>query len=260
MKLAWVTHHLERDTDSPNPAHLPGRFVGGAEMTDAALKALAPDGVDVVTIAPEYFEEALACDDIVITGTDLLSGKAMEVLAEREPVVFIHHEQPRSDARRYLLESARVVIMHTPAHFERERAWLDLGRVEFVLSPMDPSECWTVEPKLEQAVWANRMHDLKGPRAAAMWAARKDVPLIRLTNTPRSEVLRVMAESRYYVHLPLGFESESRATIEAVLSGCEVIANDNVGLVSVPGWNDRARLADMVASAGEKWWSCVTAW
>lgn len=259
MKLAWVTHHLERETDSAHPAHLPGRFVGGAEMTDAALKALAPDGVDVITIAPEYYEEALACDDIVITGTDLLSDKAMDVLAERDPVVFIHHEQPRSDARRYLLESARLVILHTPAHYERERAWLNLDRVEFVLSPMDASECFSVEPKLEQAVWANRMHDLKGPRAAAMWAARHNVPLIRLTNSPRYEVLNTMAESRYYVHLPLGFESESRATIEAVLSGCECVTNDNVGVTSVEGWDDPDRLADMVTTAGGDWWRYVLA-
>jgi hypothetical protein len=258
MKLAWVTHHLERDTDSPNPAHLPGRFVGGAEMTDAALKAAAPQGVEVVTITPEYFEEALSCDDIVITGTDLLSDTAMEVLAEREPVVFLHHLQTPSVARRYLLESARLVIVHTPAHYRRESEWLNLPRVEYVLSPMDASECWAADVKLEQAVWANRMHDLKGPRAAAMFAARNGIPLIRLSNVPRPEVLRSMAESKYYVHLPLGFESESRATIEAVLSGCECITNENVGVTSVDGWDDPGQLRVMVEEAAGKWWSCVT--
>jgi hypothetical protein len=259
MKLAWLTHHLERDTDSLNPAHLPGRFVGGAEMTDAALKAAAPDGVEVVTIGPQEYEEALACDDIVITGTDLLTDTAMKVLAERKPVVFLHHLQPRNDARRYLLESARLVIVHTPAHHRKESEWVTLPRVEHVLSPMDPSECYAAECKLEQAVWANRMHDLKGPRAAAMFAARNGIPLIRLSNVPRSEVLRTMAASKYYVHLPLGFESESRATMEAVLSGCVCVTNDNVGVTSVDGWDDPAKLSDMVLTAAGLWWQHVTA-
>jgi hypothetical protein len=258
MKLAWVTHHLPRETDSPHEYHLPGKYVGGAEMTDATLRAAAPDGIQVVMIEPDYYEDALACDDIVITGTDALTEKAMNVLADREPAVFLHHEQTPSAARGYLLENARTVILHTPAHLERERRWCDPNNVQLVLSPLDPSECWSEKPKLDQAVWANRLHDLKGPRAAALWAAERDLPLVRLSNVPRHTVLQALAVSRYFVHLPIGFESESRATIEAVLSGCQVITNDNVGVTSVPGWDDPAQLADMVGQAAERWWACLT--
>jgi hypothetical protein len=75
-----------------------------------------------------------------------------------------------------------------------------------------------------------------------------------LTNAPRAKVLDALAVARWFVHLPLGFESESRATIEAVLSGCECVTNERVGITSVDGWSDPQRLADMVASAAEKWW------
>jgi hypothetical protein len=254
MKLGWVTHHLPRDTDSDNPAHLPGKYVGGAEMTDATLIAAAPDGVDVVLIPPDRYETAFDCDDIVVTGTDMLTDDAMRQLAEHEPVVFLHHLQTRYEARRDLINGARLLIVHTPAHLAHEQAWTQPKRTALVLSPLDVSECFTVTPKKNQAVWANRMHDLKGPRTAAMWAATNDIPLVKLSNVPRAEVLHVMAESKYFVHLPIGFESESRATIEAVLSGCEIIANDNVGVTSVPGWQDTGRLADLVTNAAERWW------
>lgn len=257
MKIAWVTHHLPRDTDSPNPAHLPGKYVGGAEMTDAALIAAAPRGVEVVLVPPDSYEMAFDCDDIVVTGTDLLTDDAMFTLSHHEPAVFLHHAQTPSESRRALIESAHVVILHTPAHEKRERLWVDPRRVELILSPMDPGECWSIEPKKEQAVWANRWHDLKGPRAAAMWAARNNIKLVKFTNQHRDLVLKAMAESRYFVHLPIGFESESRATIEAVFSGCEVITNDNVGITSVDGWNDPLRLAEMVTTAAERWWDAV---
>ena len=252
MTVAWVTHHLPRDTDSDNPAHLPGKYVGGAEMTDATLIEAAPVDVDLVP----YFEweRALDADHIIVTGTDLLTDEAMYRLAQRKPTVFIHHQQTPDAARRALLESARVLIVHTPAHLERERRWITPGWVEFVLSPMDPAECFTTD-KQDHAVWAQRLHDLKGPRAAAMWCAERDIEMVKVINRPRTEVLAALAAARWYVHLPLGFESESRTTIEAVLSGCECITNEKVGITSVDGWDDPARLADMVATASERFWS-----
>jgi hypothetical protein len=256
MKLAWVTHHLPRDTDSSNPAHLPGRYVGGAEMTDAALIEAAPAGVTVDLIAPHDWEQALDADSVVVTGTDALSDEAMWALAERKPAVFLHHQQTIAAARGHLIESARLVLLHTPAHLHRERRWLTLTNVELVLSPVDPAEC-RQEPKQDFAVWANRMHQLKGPRKAAMWAAQQGIELQMLSNVPRAQVLAKMAKARYYVHLPVGFESESRATIEAVLSDCECITNDNVGVTSVPGWNDPTHLTELVSTAADTWWQAV---
>jgi hypothetical protein len=256
MNLAWVTHHLPRETDSDHPAHLPGRYVGGAEMTDAALIAAAPAGVDVVLCAPDDWERALNADDIVVTGTDLLSDEAMWTLGDRKPAVFLHHAQTRNEARAHLLQSARVTILHTPAHLERERRWVEVSNPELILSPLDVSECHQA-PKQDFAVWANRWHTLKGPRKAAMWAAQNGIELRQITNAPRSDVLHAMAEARWFVHLPVGFESESRATIEAVLSGCECITNDNVGVTSVDGWNDPKYLADLLATAADDWWQAV---
>jgi hypothetical protein len=249
--IAWVTHHLPRDTDSNNSAHLPGKYVGGAEMTDAALLAAAPVDVDIV---PAWeWERALDADHVIITGTDLLPTQAMERLAGTSPTVFLHHEQTRAYARRQLIDAARVLILHTPAHEAMERRWTNPKRVELVLSPMDPTECWA-EPKQDHAVWAQRMHDLKGPRAARLWAIENGIRLQMLTNAPRAKVLDALAVARWFVHLPLGFESESRATIEAVLSGCKCVTNERVGITSVDGWSDPQRLADMVASAADKWW------
>lgn len=257
MKLAWVTHHLPRETDSTHPAHLPGKYVGGAEMTDATLRDMAPEGVEVVLIHPDRYLDAFDCDKILITGTDFLDDKAMWELSACEPTLFLHHLQPRSPERKQLIESARLVILHTPAHLEKEREWCNPKEVELILSPLDVDECYVLEPKINRAVWANRMHDLKGPRAAAMWAARQDMELLQLSNVPREEVLKAMAESKYFIHLPIGFESESRATMEAVLSGCKVIANKNVGVTSVDGWDDPDALSEMLTSAGAKWWRAV---
>jgi hypothetical protein len=59
------------------------------------------------------------------------------------------------------------------------------------------------------------------------------------------------------VHLPLAFESECRAVMEAVLSGCKIQTNDNVGITSVQDWNDPDALREMIDKAGETFWRLV---
>ena len=103
-------------------------------------------------------------------------------------------------------------------------------------------------------MWAQRWHPLKGPLAAKYWSAKQGIPLRMLTNVPRADVLEAMSTARWWAHLPLGFESESRATIEAVLSGCVPVVNPNVGVSSVEGWQDPGRLRDMVDQAGHRFW------
>ena len=254
MKVAWVTHHLPRENDGESPDYLlPGKYAGGAEMTDAELIAAKPDGVEISVHDPDNWQTALEADQIIVTGTDLLSEEAMNALAAKNPTVFLHHLQTQSPARKRLIDSSRVLILHTPAHEALERKWTEPKRVEHILSPLDITEIQVGE-KRNHAVWAQRMHDLKGPQTAVMWAARQRLPLVRITNRPRSEVLAAMAVAKYYVHLPIGFESESRATIEAVLSGCECIVNGNVGLTSVPRWDEPEHLAALVSTAADDWW------
>jgi hypothetical protein len=254
VRVAWLTHHLPRPDDAQdNPAHLPGRFAGGAEMTDAELLELVPAGVEVDLLGADEWERALDADHIIITGTDFLEDEACHVLAGRQPTVFVHHKQTRRPGVAALLNGCRVLILHTPAHEAVERSWTAPRRVEHVLSPLRTSDCDT-GPKGDHAVWAQRWHPLKGPLAAKYWSAKQGIPLRMLTNVPRSDVLEAMSAARWWVHLPLGFESESRASIEAVLSGCVPVVNSNVGVSSVEGWQDPGRLRDMVDQAGHRFW------
>lgn len=254
MRVAWVTHHVPRPDDAQdNPAHLPGRFAGGAEMTDAELLAAVPPGVDVTLVPAEEWERAFDADTIIVTGTDALPDDALVRLAERSPAVLVHHRQERRKGVSDLLNGCRVLIVHTPAHEAVETAWTSPRRVERVLSPIDVADCRSGD-KQDHAMWAQRWHPLKGPLAAKYWAAKQGIPLRMVTNQPRAVVLDEMQVARWWVHLPLGFESESRATIEAVLSGCEPVVNDNVGISSVDGWRDPVRLAEMLDGAAARFW------
>ncbi len=253
--IAWVTHHLPNA--GPHAAHhLPGEFIGGAEMTDAAWLADAPEPITV--LGPDDWQAALDADRVIITGTDLLSDDAMTTLATMSPVVFVHHAQTRTPARRVLIDSASLFLVHTPAHLAHELQWTDPKHTAEVLSPLETDQ---IRPASKEpfAVWAQRMHPLKGPLEARKWAATHDIPLVMLSDVPRAEVLETMAVAQHYVHLPRALESESRATMEAVLSGCTIHANANVGITSVAGWDDPAWLRDLLDGASARFWKLALA-
>jgi hypothetical protein len=107
------------------------------------------------------------------------------------------------------------------------------------------------------ALWAARNHPMKGLNQAKIWAFNAGFDLVVMHSHPREEVLNVMSMAEVFVHLPLNFESEGRAVMEAVLSGCRIETNKNVGITSVEGWDDKSKLREMVDEAGVRFWECV---
>lgn len=260
MKVVWVTHHLP-SSDLSDGSWIPGGLRGGAEMSDAEYLALCPDGVDVQIISADQtlanMDVIQSCDRVVVTGTDLLSDEAMLELARLQPMVFAHHLQTRTPARRVLLENAFPFVCHTPAHLAKESEWCDFANEpKLVLSAFDPDDIVVAE-KEPFALAASRNHPLKGLNQSRLYAAEHGMELMVATDWSRSEVLMTMANAQWFIHLPLAFESECRAVMEAVLAGCEVITNDNVGITSYQRWRDRAWLRDEIIAAQLKFWSAI---
>jgi hypothetical protein len=243
--IAWISHHV--------PDHT-GKLVGGAEMTDATLLADAP--VQVKTILPQDWKQAMDFDQVVITGTDLLSPWAMLQLAKKNPIVAVHHQQTQNEQRAQLLSSAKTLICRTPKHLELELSWTNPKSSTWVVSPLDLTEI-SLKPKEDFALWAARMHNQKGPEEAKHWANQRGIPLFMMHNKTRAEVLETMSRAKHFVFLPNGFDAEPRAVVEAVLSGCEVHTNDLAGITSIPNWDDPEVLTKLVSNAKELFWQTV---
>jgi len=256
MKLLWISHHLPSVSDGDE--WLRGDYRGGAEMSDAEYFADAPDDVDIWRIHPDQLVgvDVREFDRVLVTGTDLLSELQMQHLATFDPMVFVHHRQSRTFARKVLLESAQPFVCHTPAHLAVEQEWCDLSDTRLVLSAFNPDDCW-IDHKERFALWAARNHPLKGKNQAALWCAQNDLPFMAVSDLSRDEVLALMASAEWFVHLPLAFESECRSVMEAVLSGCKVETNNLVGVTSFERWRDAGWLADEIAGASDLFWEAV---
>jgi hypothetical protein len=269
VKIGWYTHHIENVTNVAHNASVgqesalnglfSGRFAGGAEMSDYEYRLQAPLGFDIQIVTPETFDthDIHQFDSVVLTGTDLFTDQQLNEISKHEPFVFVHHLQTPRAGLNTLIRSSRLFVTHTPAHLRRELAWTKPRKTAQVLSYFDTSKCYGHMDKQPFALWAARSHPLKGKLKAEIWAAQGGYKFKALSNVPRDEVLDAMARCEWFVHLPLAFESECRAVMEAVLSGCRIHTNENVGLTSIEDWQDKDHLRHMIDNAGDTFWRLV---
>lgn len=260
MKIGWYTHHTEQDVKpSENGLNglFSGRFAGGAEMSDFEYRQKAPKDYEIEVISPNNWIDPEIFDSVIVTGTEGFDDVQLLTLSRFEPFVFVHHLQEQRVSVKFLIDDSRMFVTHTPAHMMRELMWTEPKRTGQVLSCFDTSEIELGEDKFTQAVWAGRNHPLKGLLSAKFWAAQQKLPLIVHKDSPRSDVLRDLTASKWFVHLPLAFESECRTAMEAVLAGCKIHVNDFVGISSVEDWDQPEVLKNMIDKAGETFWRLV---
>jgi hypothetical protein len=262
LKVGWYTHHTvktpERGSEGQESV-LSGMFAGGAEMSDYEYQQQAPLDFDIQIVTPYTFDtqDIHQFDSIVVTGTDLFTDQQLFRLSAYDPFVFVHHLQTPRESLAALISGSRLFATHTPAHMSRELSWAKPRKTAQVLSYFDTGKCHDHLDKQPVALWAARNHPLKGRLKAQAWALENNLGFKALTNVDRSEVLDAMARCEWFVHLPLAFESECRAVMEAVLSGCKIRTNDNVGITSVQDWNEPDALREMIDKAGETFWKLV---
>ena len=262
MNIGWYTHHViktpERGSEGQQSV-FSGMFAGGAEMSDWEYQRQAPEGFDIKIITPADFDthDIHKFDSIVVTGTDLFTDQQLLRLSENQPFVFVHHLQTPRESLNALISKSRLFVTHTPEHMRRELSWTTPKKTAQVLSYFDTSKCHSHFDKKPTALWAARNHPLKGQLKSFAWALQNDLTFTVLTDVDRSLVLDAMARSEWFVHLPLAFESECRAVMEAVLSGCKIHTNDNVGITSVKNWDDAEALGQMIDNAAKLFWELV---
>jgi hypothetical protein len=246
-RVGWVTHHLMDGRSGE--VWLPGT-VGGAEMTDAAMIAAAPDDVEVTVIPSGDWRDALQFDRIVVTGTDLLDAEAMLTLAEREPVVWVHHQQEFHPARQRLFANAKPFLTMSALHSRVEQAAFGVPS-QWCHGAFDPDVVKPAERKNRVALWAARDHPQKGRVNARLWAFNNGMPLVEVTNQPHDTVLYEMSQAHTFVFLPAAFDACPRTLIEAELAGCEIVTN------GLAGRRDQGSIRQILSEQIRKFWVWV---
>jgi hypothetical protein len=222
-------------------------YVGGAEMTDAAMVAAV--GGDVQWVSPHDWEKALEADRVVITGTDFLTDEAMAALAKRDPLVWVHHQQTPSSARQALFKSASPFVCMSDLHAMAEATWSGV-EAETCHGWIDLKEITQLAEhvigRADVALWAARNHPQKGRINARIWAQENNTQLTEVSQASREEVIHQMLRHKVFVFLPKALDACPRTLLEAEAAGCEIVTN------SLAGRRDGGELLDVMDRQLEK--------
>lgn len=233
--VLWLTH---RD---------PASEIGGAEMMDAAMwtKANSP-----IRHKKRPSENTInEYDHVVITGTKGWLESDVDAVVNRD---FVYWPHDIEEDKAPLYDQARVVICSSPHHGQWVKDHYNPRHVVLNPSWFDTDK---IQPanKVHDALWAHRKVGHKGMDLAYEWAEREGAELTVVWNQPRDVILRLMSCHRRFVLLSKIFDTAPRAVMEAQLSGCEPIINDNVGW-----WDEHPdALRQRIDRADKDFWEVV---
>ena len=242
--------------------------MGGAELSNiAVVKRGVEIGFDVVGVTPDNFKpDILKGADIIILNNlfefkdDQFRNILWELFEHRKPFIKYDHdlrELKRLNKTRPLFERSMLNIFISPLHkklYEKEFIYGDALPLAIDVSAFNNAKQGN---RVDQTI-IPAYHKGRANHDAYIAGHRKEkfVKFDQEKKTTHEEIIKLMQGSTKVLHLPCVPWAGDRVYFEALLSGCEIVANDNVGHKSWPpctalaGWLD-ASLSTFWEMAGK---------
>jgi hypothetical protein len=264
--------------------------MGGAELSNCVVVAAGEDcGFDVVGVTPGHFSEELldAADLIVVNNCmeftpEQFRALRLRLFEHRKPYIKYEHdyrELKRENIATALYRYARRCVFISPKHAADHQARfgdaisadrlvvlplaLDVSKYNPAPTPARDTVMLPTPRKYGAGmrVWVAAhpqfTYLVVGRSAEAIPAARVE----HLPEVPNDRMASYYQRARYVVHLPEEPWAGERVVLEALLCGCEVVMNENVGHKSW-GWHAMPQVRQNLRAAPFAFWrevaSCIS--
>lgn len=266
------------------------RYPGGAELTDAAVIEACPWPLEKAKLS-ELRPAQLTQADICIVGNAATADSSqLELLKQHPKLILFEHDLRickyranfdghwfhqlfnrcicRQQSQLHLVNSAAGLVFLTEMQrkhykknpFFRGKNQHVLGSSVFSQRFFDRVQRHARDPVIkdvEVAVLYSR-HPCKGFETSYHFAKRFSTEPFVIKDLKPDEVLDIFARSKRFVYLPTFRESASRVVVEARFLGCEVHANNRIGVMGQPWWQlQDAEALRVVKDMPHRFWSLV---
>ena len=236
--IAWLADHY---TD----------ITGGAELSDSAFVAAAPDGVEVLPWSPGKRPPLERIDGFVLNNCVFYGDPWLEIFKQRPVVKHIHDLWPFGSpyVRRWVLDNAALVVFNSPK--QQELFQFPVGApCAYVPQPVDVARfraAAEANGNRQGVIWLGRVEVGKGIQNVVDWALRNDtqVDVYGHSNSPMThaqlvppcrycgpvaygDLPELLARYEKFIHLPVKADVCGRVAVEAWAAGCELILGGDV--------------------------------
>lgn len=287
MRLLWYQDY--------NPmSHPGGSQANDREKIIAGLRR----GHDIYISTPDDPKDPIGVDMLVFSNATAYQRRLWEhTIAEEIPFVFFLHDYwPLCRVRLHypmlekcrdcfrkpdwvpVLQKARLIVWLSPLHRD---AWLfscpELAETPHLLNPSTVASEQFCDLGLERKgaiavnsgmafkgrdmvlAWANEHPDtpltLIGPAGGVRWP--EHVAIVDML--PYEAMNEAYNRHELFVHLPMTPMPFDRTPVEALLAGCRVLCNENVGAMSWPEirGGSRSEVVSLMQDANAQFWDAV---
>jgi glycosyltransferase involved in cell wall biosynthesis len=236
MRVGWLADSFETP--------------GGAELTQAELRAAAPAGVEVVEVRPDRLDDVAGCDCVCVHNCVTYPAAATIGALEGKPVLRYWHDLardggPGDPALNHWAAEHATSVFTSPLHRDRFPhriegeshlipPAIDLARFRLKGTRKRSGACWLGSAAhagkglLQAFEWAEENEPVE------FWGALPFEPppsprIVAKGPVPPQYVPEILGRYERFVFLPTTVEPFGRAVVEAWAAGCELIVNRNVG-------------------------------
>jgi len=247
---------------------------GGAELSDDAFLAGAPEGVEIVCLPPNK-RPPDGIDAFILNNCIFYGDPWLEVFKRKPVVKHVHDLWPFGSpyVRRWVLDNAALVIFNSPKHRQIFQFPVS-APYGFVPPPVDVERFRTAAAQAEVdgvprrgTIWLGRVEIGKGIQNVVDWALRNDTPVdvYGQSSSPITQA-QIVPPCRYcgpvaygdlpellacyerFIHLPVKADVCGRVAVEAWAAGCELVLGGDVD--AFWSW---VKVADFQNAAGIFW-------
>lgn len=238
MKIGWLHDDLG--------------IVGGAELSERALRKGAPEWADLV-LCPPNKRPPEDTEAFIIQHCTAYPSHWMEVL-EKVPVIKQNRDAWWSGSivlRRWLLDNAKLLLFSSEKQAQGYEHWYD-NEYAIVPPPVNIKmfqDAALPDDQRQGTVWVGRQDPGKGLHVACDWAWREQEPLdvygeqsmpyinfqefgglVTLHGRAPYETLpAIYGAAKRFVFFPVHKEPFGRTVVEAWAAGCELVLDGWIG-------------------------------
>lgn len=235
---------------------------GGAEITDSyVIQAGRFLGYDIMVLRPRDCTLASldAADLIILSNNFEFSDSIKSEIIKRKKYIAYSHDIGRWGAvvkrNSLLFKNAEASIFLSPGHRDNLKFALTGAKNILCIPPHIPLTFYDRGYiRNSNVMYAGTLYDGKGltnimqvmkqnpqlnfdlyykcfqDRIVSQLTGYKNCKLCGYV--PKEQLVDVYNKYEYFVHLPIMYECFGRAVTEALLSGCKLLVNQNIGLLS----------------------------